>query len=88
MKSQIRRSAVSIAANIAEGCSRSSKKEYKHFLELAIGSAFELETHFIITSKCHELEQTELDLFFSKLNSLERSINNLIQKIRADLQTK
>lgn len=42
--SQTTRAAVSVVANIAEGSSRSSNKDFAHFLEIAIGSAFELET--------------------------------------------
>lgn len=42
--SQMQRCAVSIPSNIAEGCSRNSEIEYKRYLEIAIGSAFELET--------------------------------------------
>ncbi|MES2689802.1 MAG: four helix bundle protein [Bacteroidota bacterium] len=44
LRSQMSRSAVSIPSNIAEGCSRHSEIEFKRFLEIAIGSAFELET--------------------------------------------
>ncbi len=44
LRSQICRSAVSIPSNIAEGCSRSSQIDFKRFLEMALGSSFELET--------------------------------------------
>jgi four helix bundle protein len=48
LSSQITRAAVSIPSNIAEGSSRSSEKEYKRYLEIALGSGFELETHLLI----------------------------------------
>lgn len=51
LRSQVTRCAVSIAANIAEGSSRHSEKEYKHFCEIALGSCFELETHCLIAVK-------------------------------------
>lgn len=44
--SQITRAAVSIPSNIAEGSSRSSEKDYNRFLELSLGSTFELETNY------------------------------------------
>ncbi len=47
LRSQICRSAVSIPSNIAEGCSRSSQIDFKRFLEIALGSSFELETQLI-----------------------------------------
>ncbi len=46
--SQLIKSAISIPSNIAEGSSRSSDKDYKRFLEIALGSSFELETKMII----------------------------------------
>ena len=49
LTSQSTRAVVSVAANIAEGSSRSSKKDFCHFLEIALGSAFELETLFEIS---------------------------------------
>ena len=47
------RAAVSVSSNIAEGCSRSSEIEFKRFLEIAMGSIFELETQFILASKTY-----------------------------------
>jgi len=47
--SQITRSASSIPANIAEGSSRKSDREYAHFLQISLGSCFELETHILLS---------------------------------------
>jgi four helix bundle protein len=49
--SQLRRASVSVPSNIAEGCSRSSNKEYKRFVEIALVSILELETQLIIAAK-------------------------------------
>jgi four helix bundle protein len=48
LSSQINKAAVSISSNVAEGSSRSSEKDYNRFLEIALGSAFELETQLLI----------------------------------------
>ena len=50
LRSQILRAAASISANIAEGCGKSSTKEYLRFLDMSIGSARELENHLIVAS--------------------------------------
>ena len=81
--SQLIRAAVSIPSNIAEGSSRSSTKEYKHYLEIALGSTFEVETltliirdlfnEITITDRLIEMiieEQKMLSSFISKLKSL------------------
>ena len=51
LRSQLTRSAISIPSNIAEGSSRQSQKEYKYYIEIALGSAFELETQLSITKR-------------------------------------
>lgn len=80
--SQINRAGVSIPSNIAEGSSRSSEKDYNRFIEISLGSCFELETQLIIAQKLQMgnqelLTQTLLDVqdeekmitgFMSKLN--------------------
>ena len=53
LSGQINRAAISIPSNIAEGSSRSSEKEYCRFIEIALGSAFELETQLLITESAN-----------------------------------
>ena len=50
LSSQITRAAVSIPSNIAEGSSRSSEKDYNRFIEMSLGSTFELETQLLISA--------------------------------------
>lgn len=75
---QIRRAAVSIAANIAEGAGRQSKKEFAHFLSNSQGSASELETELIIARRLGYLSE---DGFARLTNTLER-IGRLITGLR------
>jgi len=60
--SQMNRAAVSVSSNIAEGCSRSSEIEFKRFLEIAMGSIFELETQFILANKLMFINKADLEL--------------------------
>ena len=74
MTSQIRRCVVSIPSNIAEGCSRSSDKELNRFLEISIGSSYELETQLLIAEKLN-LSSKDFRIVLQKLNQLQRMIN-------------
>jgi four helix bundle protein len=51
LSSQIKRAVVSIPSNIAEGCSRETDKDFKKFVQISLGSAFELETDLIIAHR-------------------------------------
>ena len=51
LSSQIKRSAISIPSNISEGAGRNSKKEFKHFLSIANGSCYELQTQLVLTTE-------------------------------------
>ncbi len=53
LNSQIKRSSISIPSNIAEGAGRNSNKEFKHFLSIANGSAYELQTQLILLIELH-----------------------------------
>jgi len=57
---QMNRAGVSISSNIAEGSSRKSEKDYSRFIEIAIGSAFELETQLIIAEQLSKGDQNLL----------------------------
>ena len=70
LRSQICRSAVSIPSNIAEGCSRSSQVDFKRFLEIALGSSFELETQLIIIEELSIISAKEIKVI------LDQSIKN------------
>lgn len=57
LTSQINRSTVSIPSNIAEGSSRSLNKEFKRYLEIALGSLFELHTQILLASYKNYIDQ-------------------------------
>lgn len=80
LSSQIRRSAISIPSNIAEGAARNSKKEYIQFLYISLGSASELETQLIIAERLEYLKNTS-DVF-DKLNDIKKMIVGLISYLR------
>ncbi|MBK6374319.1 MAG: four helix bundle protein [Saprospiraceae bacterium] len=80
--SQINRCSVSIPSNIAEGCSRSSEKEYSRFLEIAIGSSFEMETQLEISKNLNYLDSETFKSLVERLNVLQRRINALRTSIK------
>lgn len=57
--SQMKRCAISVASNIAEGSSRSSNKAFLHFLEIAVGSLFELETQLTIAKQLEIIHESK-----------------------------
>ena len=80
---QMQRASVSISSNIAEGCSRESEKDFAHFLEMAIGSAFEVESQLLIAKNLGYINDTQYQDMVNKLSPNERQIHALINKLRS-----
>ena len=81
LTSQIRRSAVSIPSNIAEGCGRKTNKDFANFLGVALGSAFEFETQLIICRNLEFIPETD----FAFLEGEIHHIQNMIIKLQSTL---
>lgn len=78
LQSQIRRSAVSIVSNIAEGNSRKTLKDYVHFLNIAYGSASELETQLFL---CRDLYSIEANDCLELLTEVSKMLRVIITKL-------
>ena len=80
---QMRRAAVSVASNIAEGKGRWSRKEFCHFLFNARGSLLELETQIVIADKLEYLASTQLTDVQSLATQVGRSLTGLLNSLSA-----
>lgn len=81
LRSQMTRAAISIPSNIAEGSSRKSDKEYAHFLEISLGSSFELETQFLICEKQKIGKQELIIKSLKEINELQKMLYSYYLKI-------
>jgi four helix bundle protein len=79
---QIRRAALSIPANIAEGCSRSSDLDFAKFVQIAIGSASELEYHLHFATDMALLQRSEFEARQSEIVEVRRMLIGLLKKLR------
>lgn len=82
LTSQIKRSAVSISSNIAEGYERNSTKSYVNFLKIARGSLYELETQLILAEKFNYISnKTLLNEVFLEIEVESKMLNSFIKKV-------
>jgi len=84
LQSQIRRSAVSIPSNIAEGTSRNSNKEFARFIEIALGSAYELETQLMIANSLDYLENGIFESLTRELNAIIQMTMKFRSRLKVD----
>ncbi|MCX5698163.1 MAG: four helix bundle protein [Candidatus Omnitrophica bacterium] len=82
LTSQMRRSAVSISSNIAEGKTRQYKNEYIQFLYIALGSCAELETQIVISKELGYINEENRTSLSEELDHICRMTRNLIKSLR------
>ncbi len=80
--SQINRSVISIPSNIAEGTGRNSEKEVCRFLDIALGSSYELETQLLLLSTLYDENKNQTIELINKLNEIQKMIVGFKKKIK------
>jgi four helix bundle protein len=82
LTSQMRRSAISIPSNIAEGAGRNSDKDFNRFLDISLGSSFELETQVIIAKELEFLSDVEFQDLTEKIQEEQKMITGLQRSLK------
>lgn len=83
LTTQLRRAAVSVPSNIAEGQARYSRREFHHFLNNARGSLAEVETQIMLAKDLGHLASKDADALLLKTSELGRILNGLIASIKS-----
>ena len=84
LTSQMRRATVSIGANIAEGACRKGDVDFARFLQMAVGSASELEYHLLLSRDLELLQGDDFQRLTNEVVEVKRMLASLLQKLRAD----
>lgn len=79
--SQINRCSISIPSNIAEGAGRGTNKEFNQFLNIALGSAFELETQLLLSNEFNYISKEQTLILTEKVCKVQRMINGLKKSV-------
>ena len=82
LASQLKRAAISVPSNIAEGQGRDSIKEFLHHLSIAYGSLMEVETQIQIAANLSFIPQTQADMLIDKCGEVGRLLNGLLRSLR------
>jgi four helix bundle protein len=82
LTSQIRRSASSVPANIAEGCGRNGSGEFGRFLQIALGSTAELEYHLLLARDLNFLQEKDHNELHDRVDELRKMLISLVQKVK------
>ena len=84
MTSQMRRCSCSVASNIAEGCGRGGDADLGRFLQIAMGSATELEYQLLLSHDLGLVSESEHQVLASQATEVKRMLTALLQKLKAD----
>jgi four helix bundle protein len=82
LSSQMRRSAVSIPSNLAEGNGRDSTKEFLHFIAIAVGSICELETQILLSHRLKHVKENDFEAVLALLIETKRTIRGLQKALK------
>ncbi len=83
LSSQLRRSASSIAANIAEGCGKNAKNDFANFLNISLGSSKEAEYFVLLAKDLNYISLDEYNILIKLINEVKAMLIGLIAKVRA-----
>jgi four helix bundle protein len=84
LSSQIRRSAVSVPSNIAEGCGRGSDSDFARFLQIAMGSASELEYQILLSFDLKYINNEMHQKLNNQITEVKLMLSSLLKKLKAD----
>lgn len=87
LASQLRRASSSINLNIAEGCGRETDMEFKRFLSIALGSAFETEYILLLSKDLKYISEQEFVELSQNIESIKMKLSKLILKISNDIKS-
>ncbi|NCC68954.1 MAG: four helix bundle protein [Clostridia bacterium] len=85
--SQMRRCAVSVPSNIAEGYGRKTPADFLRFLQIAMGSLFELQTQMEVALNLRYIDRKQSESLYEKSREIERMLSSLIRKVREKNET-
>jgi len=85
LTSQLRRSSASVCANIAEGCGRSGKRDFARFLQVALGSASELEYHLLLAADLKLMDPATYARMDRSVVEVKRMLTGFIRKLTSDV---
>ncbi len=84
LTSQIRRRAVSVGANIAEGCGKTGNNEFQRYLQIAAGSASELDYELFLAKDLGYLPKTDHARIAEELSQIRKMLSSLLRKLNVD----
>ena len=82
LTTQMQRAAYSIPSNFCEGCGRDSDKDFNRFVQIALGSAHELEYFFILAKDLSIISIESEEMFSKSINDVKRKLYNLSKKLK------
>ena len=84
MSNQLRRAALSVSANIAEGCGKGSRRETIRYFQIACGSAAETKNHLLIATELHYLAAAVSDELLGQATIIQRMLHKLMKNLPAE----